>query len=110
MLWKRLRVLRRDGLHFRRQHPVGPYILDFFCDAAKLAIEVDGVHHTTDDRISRDAQRDDWCSARGIETLRFPAPEVLNAPDGCVDRIVEVARGRMRVVNGRKSVRWRGAD
>ena len=45
LLWKRLNRGQLGGLHFRRQHPVNPYILDFYCDAARLAVEVDGYSH-----------------------------------------------------------------
>ena len=102
MLWKRLRLLKANGLRFRRQHPIGPYVLDFYCDGAKLAVEVDGAHHTEDERIQRDAERDAWCAARGIETLRIPAPEVLAAPDGCCQRIAEVAATRAARLVDRK--------
>ena len=73
-LWS---ILRRNrlGLHFRRQHPVGPYVLDFYCDAARLCIEVDGPTH--DHTQVRDAWRDAWLLARRIRTLRFSAEAVL---------------------------------
>jgi very-short-patch-repair endonuclease len=56
LLWKELRG-GRIGLHFRKQHPLGPYVLDFYCDAAKLAVEVDSYVHGTSDRPARDARR-----------------------------------------------------
>ena len=54
LLWVRI---RRGELHFRRQHPVGEYVLDFYCPAAKLAIEVDGAAHDFGDRPARDDRR-----------------------------------------------------
>jgi very-short-patch-repair endonuclease len=94
MLWQRLRGRRLEGFYFRRQHPVGPYVLDFYCDAAKLAVEVDGAHHTEGDRPERDAARDAWCATRGIETLRFTGVEMLSDPAGCVDTILAALRRR----------------
>ena len=74
-LWWALRA-HRMGFHVRRQHPVGPYCLDFFVDEAKLCIEVDGEQHTYRERERRDARRDEYLSGLGIMTLRVPSPEV----------------------------------
>ncbi|MDO9222100.1 MAG: DUF559 domain-containing protein [Caulobacter sp.] len=76
-LWRVLRANRFKGLRFRRQHPFGPYVLDFYCDHAKLAVEVDGGAHQYDDQMSRDAARDAWVAQRGVRTLRLPARLVL---------------------------------
>src|SRR3954468_19746451 len=72
ILWKWLRQ-RPDGLKFRRQHPTGPCVLDFFCGDARLAVEVDGEAHSRGARPQRDAARDEWLRSCGIETLRIPA-------------------------------------
>lgn len=79
LLWKELKG-GKLGLHFRKQHPLGPYVLDFYCDAAKLAVEVDGYSHGTDDRPQRDDRRDAWLADKGIRTLRLAAREVLRSP------------------------------
>ena len=76
-LWSLLRRNER-GLHFRRQHPVGPYILDFYCAAAKLAVEVDGPAH--DDQQLRDQRRTDWLASEAIHVLRFTADDVESRP------------------------------
>ena len=81
LLWKRLRNRQFDDFWIRRQHPIGPYILDFYCDEAKLAIEVDGHSHGTEDRPERDARRDAWLEVRGIRTLRLRAQLVLSDMD-----------------------------
>src|SRR5258708_6172118 len=81
LLWKELRGRRLEGFYFRRQHPMGRYVLDFYCDAAKLAIEIDGQQHTLGDHPQRDDERDDWFLARGILTLRFPAIDMLTESD-----------------------------
>jgi len=78
ILWRVLRAKRFQGLRFRRQHPFGPYILDFYCDAAKLAVEVDGGVHDHEDRQIQDAIRDDWIARRGVRTLRLPVRLVLD--------------------------------
>ena len=76
ILWQSLRQ-RPDGLKFRRQHPTGPYVLDFYCGDARLAVEVDGEAHSLGDRPQRDVARDEWLREAGIETLRIPAVDVL---------------------------------
>jgi len=84
-------ALRQNKLHlrFRRQHPIGPYVLDFYCDAAKLAVEVDGQGHLG--RVAQDERRDAWLSARGIRTLRIPAVSVRDNLEGVLATIREVA-------------------
>ncbi|MEJ0064477.1 MAG: endonuclease domain-containing protein [Caulobacteraceae bacterium] len=59
-LWQALRGRALDGLKFRRQHPIGPFILDFYCVSARLAVEVDGSVHTLGDNPARDDSRDLW--------------------------------------------------
>ncbi|MBX9884966.1 MAG: endonuclease domain-containing protein [Novosphingobium sp.] len=94
LLWRALRG-RPGGLKFRRQHPSGPYILDFYCSDARLAIEVDGEAHSRGDRPARDADRDRWFVESGIATLRIPAPEVLKDLDAVVRGVVAEASARL---------------
>ena len=94
LLWKALRD-RPAGLKFRRQHPCGDYILDFFCADARLAIEIDGEAHDRGDRPERDAARDAWLGKAGISTLRIPASMVLRDLDAAVAGIVAEARSRL---------------
>ena len=68
---------RHDGLKFRKQHPIGPYILDFFCFEHSIAIEIDGQSHDMGDRPERDVARDDWLAARQIKVIRIAAQNVL---------------------------------
>ncbi|MBC9031306.1 endonuclease domain-containing protein [Sphingomonas sp. JC676] len=93
LLWQRLRR-HATGHHWRNQHPAGPYSLDFYCDAAKLCVEVDGEAHERSDRPERDARRDAWLAANGIMTLRIPAAEVLRNLEGVVRSVSEHARKR----------------
>jgi very-short-patch-repair endonuclease len=100
LLWAELRANRLDGLHMRRQHPIGPYVLDFFCASVKLAIEVDGGFHNTEGRRERDAERSVWLAARGVRTLRVPANVVENDINRVLARIseaVEICRRRSEV-------------
>jgi len=78
LLWEALRGRRLEGLRFRRQHPVGPYVLDFFCANLKLAVEVDGTAHDHPDRSAHDIRREAWLRALGISVLRFAAVDVLD--------------------------------
>jgi very-short-patch-repair endonuclease len=67
VLWQALRNVRLAGLRFRRQHPIGPYILDFYCPAAHLALEVDGFAHDSIAEAYRDERRQAWLAQQGGE-------------------------------------------
>ena len=71
LLWRWLRDRRFSEFKFRRQHPFGPYILDFFCPEACLNIELDGSQHGHPKQAGKDQERDAWLEARGIKVLRF---------------------------------------
>jgi len=79
---------RPGGMRCRRQHPVGPYVLDFYCATARLAIEVDGQAHDRAGRPERDARRDAWLEQQGIATMRILASEVLADPNQVVEGIL----------------------
>ncbi|WP_174301938.1 endonuclease domain-containing protein [Caulobacter sp. S45] len=90
-LWLRLRGVG-DGLpRFRRQHALGPYVLDFYCPAARMAMEVDGWGHNMGDQPERDEARDAWLAARGIVVQRIPASDVLADPDEVADGLIRQA-------------------
>ncbi len=74
MLWEALRSRRAGGARFRRQHRLGPFIVDFFCFAARLMVEVDGSVH--DEQQEYDAFRDDTLQQAGYRTLRVTADDV----------------------------------
>ena len=90
VLWRELRK-KPNGLQYRRQHPAGPYVLDFFCAPANLAIEIDGESHSFGDRPVRDAARDKWLERQGIRVIRIPAPEVLQNLGGVLQFIAGAA-------------------
>ena len=96
MLWQILRT-SPGGYKFRKQHPAGPFVLDFFCARANLAIEVDGFAHDTGDRPERDLRRDGWLSANRIDTMRVAARDVLADVVAVADSIVAVVGERMRL-------------
>jgi very-short-patch-repair endonuclease len=86
MLWSRLRR-RGEGLVFRRQHPLGPFILDFYCPAAKLVIEIDGIGHSHGDQPERDERRDGWLTGQGLQVLRIAAADVFRDADEVADNL-----------------------
>jgi Protein of unknown function (DUF559) len=86
---------------------MGVYVLDFYCDGAKLAVEVDGAHHTMGGHPAGDLERDAWFAARGIETLRIPAIEVLSDPSGLLALILATVRERLAGASGHRPARSR---
>ncbi len=90
--------LRNDGLglKFRRQHPIGPYIVDFFCAERKLIVEVDGEQHALGDQPERDRVRTEWLEARGYTVIRFWTNEVMQELDGVCEAILAASRGAWR--------------
>ena len=89
-LWFQLRGKRLDGRKFRRQHPIPPYVVDFYCGEIKLAIELDGSHHSD----SADASRTKYLAALGMQVLRFWDNQVLNDMDGVLAAIVASIQAR----------------
>ena len=86
-LWRALRRQQIGGMAFRRQHPVGSYVLDFYCPDIGLGIEVDGGQHNEDAR-AYDERRERWLASRGIAMIRFWNNEVLTNLDGVLTEIV----------------------
>ena len=93
-LWARLRGKRLEGLKFRRQHPIGPFILDFYCAEARLAVEVDGRTHDDPDRQDHDRQRTAWLQRQGVRVVRLAAESVRTELEGVLGFIARVARER----------------
>jgi very-short-patch-repair endonuclease len=95
MLWVRLRSRQPGAPRIRRQHPIGPYIADFYCAEAKLVIEIDGWGHNMGGQPLHDARRDAWLAEQGVCVLRYTADDVFRDPtaiadgvwDTCVERI-----------------------
>ena len=96
----------KTGHHWRRQHAAGPYVLDFYCDRARLCVEVDGESHDND--AARDAARDAYFVCRGIATLRVAASEVTGNLQGVVNFIGETVRTRPLRHRGRDDTSPKG--
>jgi very-short-patch-repair endonuclease len=90
-LWNRLRVRAPGKPVFRRQHPIGPYVLDFYCAKARLAVEIDSASHDMGDRPQQDIRRDAWLEKHGISVLRIIASDLTRNIDEAADAIVRMA-------------------
>lgn len=95
-LWVCLRGKQLGGLKFRRQHPVGPYVLDFYCSKARLAVEVDGQQHGEAAQSEHDALRTHWLAVQDIAVLRVGAEEVRADLDSILTWIRTNAQQRVR--------------
>ncbi|GAB6186477.1 DUF559 domain-containing protein [Thermopirellula anaerolimosa] len=87
LLWSILRDRRFFGLKFRRQHPAGRYVLDFYCHEHKVAVEIDGGQHFTEEGMRRDARREAFLKSQGIHVLRYTNLEVLENLEGVLEDI-----------------------
>ena len=94
LLWRELKLAKSD-VRFRKQHPAGPYVLDFFCARANLAVEVDGIAHNMGDRPQRDIERDAWLKQYRIEVVRIAAADVLRDPVAAAEAIIAVVKERL---------------
>lgn len=91
-LWAHLRGKRVGHVRFRRQHPIGPYIADFFCPVAKLIVELDGDQHSHAAGRAYDAARTRWLEAQGYRVLRFTNMEVLENREAVLEGIWRAIR------------------
>ena len=89
LLWKLLRGRQLEGFKFRRQVPIGRYVVDFVCLRHRLIIEADGPFH---DEI-RDSERDAWLRAEGFQILRFPNSEIVTRPENILMAIAAAVPG-----------------
>lgn len=87
LLWRRLRYWQLDGCKFRRQQPLGPYIVDFVCLQRRLVIELDGGQHA--EESDHDTLRDDWLRSQSFTVLRFWNNDVIQNTDAVVEKILE---------------------
>jgi very-short-patch-repair endonuclease len=91
LLWQELRGRRLEGYRFRRQHPIGPYVLDFYCPTVRLCVEVDGSGHL--DR-REDDRRTAWLTTRGVRVIRFWDHEVSNNREQVLQAVVDAIEDR----------------
>jgi very-short-patch-repair endonuclease len=87
MLWRALKELPLAGTHFRRQAPIGPYVVDFFCPAKRLIVELDGGHHNDDEIAKRDHERQLWLESEGYRVVRFWNSEIAADLSAVLERI-----------------------
>ncbi len=90
MLWQRLRAHRLSGLKFRRQHPLGPFVADFYCAERRLVIEIDGDIHTQ--QAEHDQARTEQCEAYGYRVIRFKNTEVEQDIEKVLEKIIETCQ------------------
>lgn len=90
-MWRLLRSRQLCGYKFRRQHPLGPYIVDFFSIQRRLVIELDGGQH--DEQREVDARRDEWMQLSGYRVLRFWNHDVLENCHGVLTAVLEALEG-----------------
>jgi very-short-patch-repair endonuclease len=91
-LWAALRVRQLGGYKFRRQHPLGPFIVDFYCNKAKLVIELDGDTHA--EQETYDNERTEWLESHGLRVIRFTNNDVHTNLDGVAQEILRVCEER----------------
>ena len=84
-LWSRIRAKQLQGLKFRRQHGIGPYIVDFYCPERSLVIEVDGDAHADEKQVTKDRQREKHLRSLGLQVIRYRNNDVLNNLDGVLE-------------------------
>ena len=87
-LWRELRSRQLAGMKFRRQHPIGSFIVDFYCADKRLVVEIDGDSHT--DQIKYDEKRTKWLEYQGYRVIRFTNREVLNQLSAVLEKIMRV--------------------
>ena len=88
-LWSRIRRKQLKNFQFYRQKNIGDYIVDFYCPAAKLIIEVDGGHHYAGKNIQKDKERDKYLGSLGFRVLRFSDRDVFKNMEGVLQRIFD---------------------
>jgi very-short-patch-repair endonuclease len=98
VLWKHLRDRRLAGYKFRRQHPIGPFIADFYCADAKLVVEVDSSYH--DGRKQEDQRRTAWLESQGVAVVRASASEISHDVFAVMEWIRRQAEARVVRLSG----------
>jgi very-short-patch-repair endonuclease len=117
MLWSRLRGRCPEKPTFRRQHPFGSFILDFYCPAARLAVEVDGAVHWDEYARAKDQARDRWLIGQGVRVYRVAASRIYHDLDGvtdglllCAQALIDAERSRMGLAPSTLGSPLRSAD
>ena len=93
VMWSLLKGRQLDGMKFRRQFGVGPYVLDFYCPEIKLGVELDGAPHFMSGNFGRDDVREEYLfKEHGIKVIRFENRTLFYNPEGVVDAILSMIR------------------
>jgi very-short-patch-repair endonuclease len=108
ILWRALKEIPLEGTHFRRQAPIGRYVVDFFCPAKRLIIEVDGGHHNDDDDARRDRDRQHWLEKAGYRVVRFWNSEITTDLTAVLERVYVELYGSREAETARLKHRRRG--
>jgi len=93
LLWQQLKT-RPNGLKFRKQHPIEPYIADFYCPEKRLVIEVDGIAHDMGQNPERDLRKDTFLAERNLEVPRIAAKDILKDVTAAAQSIADYAEAR----------------
>jgi very-short-patch-repair endonuclease len=108
IIWYAVRAHRFYGAGFRRQTPIGPYVVDFVCHAAQLIIELDGGQHFEPENFARDARRDAYLGAQGYRVLRFNNHDVMANKSGVLETIAAAMSQAPSLTLPRKRGRGQG--
>jgi very-short-patch-repair endonuclease len=87
IVWDAIRARQVHGANFRRQKPIGPFIVDFVCPAANLIVELDGGQHFESEHMKRDARRDAFLASKGYRVMRFNNHDVMTNREGVLETI-----------------------
>ena len=98
MLWQRLKG-SPQGLRFRKQHPVDPYVVDFYCAAARLIIEIDGIVHDMGDKPKRDEARERFLESKGYSVIRIAAKDIMIDANAVADSILVLVMNPLHQVS-----------
>lgn len=89
-MWRIVRDRRLGGFKFRRQHGIGPFVLDFYCSEVKLAVELNGSVHDNPARAEYDRERQEYLAALGLRVVRFSNGEVLREPNRIAESLMMI--------------------
>lgn len=92
ILWKHLRGAQMNGYKFRRQYPIGPFVLDFYCAAIQLVIEIDGDVHALRSQIKHDQNREQYLKDKGLTIFHVTTHEIIENLDGVLKQIYTLTR------------------
>src|SRR5215210_3496901 len=93
LLWNMIRNRALNGLKFRRQQPIGPYVADFYCEAARLVVELDGISH--DQQEEYDRLRDQYMQQKDLMVVRIQIDELLKNKEVVANELAIIAQSRI---------------